>query len=66
MTDLAVVAVASLFAGLIDAIVGGGGLILVPALFSVVHAGDRKGSEAAPGQLDATSASSDGSTHVSA
>jgi uncharacterized membrane protein YfcA len=34
MTDLAVVAVASLFAGLIDAIVGGGGLILVPALFA--------------------------------
>jgi multidrug efflux pump subunit AcrB len=41
-------------------------LFLVPALFSVVHAGDRKGSEAAPGQVDATSASSDGSTHVSA
>ncbi len=34
MTDLVVVAVASLFAGLIDAIVGGGGLILVPALFA--------------------------------
>ncbi|MEK8030964.1 TSUP family transporter [Ideonella sp. DXS29W] len=34
MTDLIVVAIASLFAGLIDAIVGGGGLILVPALFA--------------------------------
>ena len=34
MIDLAVVAFASLFAGLIDAIVGGGGLILVPALFA--------------------------------
>jgi uncharacterized membrane protein YfcA len=34
MTDLVVVAVASLLAGLIDAIVGGGGLILVPALFA--------------------------------
>ena len=35
MTDLAIVTLASLFAGFIDAIVGGGGLILVPALFSV-------------------------------
>lgn len=35
MLDLAVLAVASLFAGFVDAIVGGGGLILVPALFSV-------------------------------
>lgn len=34
MTDLVVVAIASLLAGLIDAIVGGGGLILVPALFA--------------------------------
>ena len=34
MFDLVVVAIASLFAGLIDAIVGGGGLILVPALFA--------------------------------
>jgi uncharacterized membrane protein YfcA len=34
MLDLVVVAFASLFAGLIDAIVGGGGLILVPALFA--------------------------------
>lgn len=34
MPDLFVVALASLFAGLIDAIVGGGGLILVPALFA--------------------------------
>lgn len=34
MPDLLVVALASLFAGLIDAIVGGGGLILVPALFA--------------------------------
>jgi uncharacterized membrane protein YfcA len=34
MSDLLVVALASLFAGLIDAIVGGGGLILVPALFA--------------------------------
>ena len=30
-----VLTLASLFAGCIDAIVGGGGLILVPALFSV-------------------------------
>ncbi len=35
MLDLAVVTLASLFAGFVDAIVGGGGLILVPALFSV-------------------------------
>ena len=35
MTDLVLVSVASFFAGLMDAIVGGGGLILVPALFSV-------------------------------
>jgi uncharacterized membrane protein YfcA len=35
MPDLAIVTLASLFAGFVDAIVGGGGLILVPALFSV-------------------------------
>lgn len=35
MSDLLTVTLASLFAGLVDAIVGGGGLILVPALFSV-------------------------------
>jgi len=35
MLDLAILALASLFAGFVDAIVGGGGLILVPALFSV-------------------------------
>jgi uncharacterized membrane protein YfcA len=35
MLDLAVLALASLCAGFVDAIVGGGGLILVPALFSV-------------------------------
>jgi len=34
MMDLFVVTLASLLAGFIDAIVGGGGLILVPALFS--------------------------------
>lgn len=33
--DLLTVTLASLFAGFVDAIVGGGGLILVPALFSV-------------------------------
>ena len=33
--DLAIIALASLFAGFVDAIVGGGGLILVPALFGV-------------------------------
>jgi uncharacterized membrane protein YfcA len=33
--ELLTVTVASLFAGFVDAIVGGGGLILVPALFSV-------------------------------
>ena len=31
--DLAIVTLASLFAGFVDAIVGGGGLILIPALF---------------------------------
>ena len=35
MTELAIVALASLFAGFVDAIVGGGGLILVPALFGM-------------------------------
>ncbi|MFT3663784.1 sulfite exporter TauE/SafE family protein [Piscinibacter sp.] len=35
MTELAFVALASLFAGCVDAIVGGGGLILVPALFGM-------------------------------
>jgi uncharacterized membrane protein YfcA len=35
MLDLAVVTFASLFAGFVDAIVGGGGLVLMPALFSV-------------------------------
>ncbi|MCJ7798247.1 MAG: TSUP family transporter, partial [Polaromonas sp.] len=33
--ELLIVSVASLFAGFVDAIVGGGGLILVPALFAV-------------------------------
>jgi len=33
--ELVTVSLASLFAGFVDAIVGGGGLILVPALFSV-------------------------------
>ncbi|MDD1622145.1 MAG: hypothetical protein LUQ11_11755 [Methylococcaceae bacterium] len=32
--DILIVSVASLFAGWIDSIVGGGGLILVPALFA--------------------------------
>ena len=36
--DLVVVTLASLFAGFVDAIVGGGGLVLVPALFSVFPA----------------------------
>ncbi|HWP20230.1 MAG TPA: TSUP family transporter [Burkholderiaceae bacterium] len=35
MLEFVVVTIASLFAGFVDAIVGGGGLILVPALFSV-------------------------------
>ena len=35
MPDLVVLALAAGFAGFVDAIVGGGGLILVPALFSV-------------------------------
>ncbi|WP_280153375.1 TSUP family transporter [Piscinibacter sp. XHJ-5] len=35
MLELFTVTLASLFAGFIDAIVGGGGLILIPALFSV-------------------------------
>ena len=34
MLELILVTLASLFAGCIDAIVGGGGLILVPALFA--------------------------------
>ena len=33
MLDLALVALASLLAGFVDAIVGGGGLVLIPALF---------------------------------
>lgn len=33
--DLLIVAAASLLAGLVDSIVGGGGLVLIPALFSV-------------------------------
>ena len=33
--DVVLVTLASLFAGFVDAIVGGGGLILVPALFAV-------------------------------
>ena len=36
--DLLTVTLASLFAGFVDAIVGGGGLVLVPALFSVYPA----------------------------
>lgn len=35
MLEFAVVTLASLFAGFVDAIVGGGGLILIPAMFSV-------------------------------
>lgn len=35
MPDLLLVATASLLAGFVDAIIGGGGLILLPALFSV-------------------------------
>lgn len=35
MLDLVAATLASLFAGFVDAIVGGGGLILVPALFSI-------------------------------
>jgi uncharacterized membrane protein YfcA len=37
-TELLVVGVAALFAGFVDAIVGGGGLILIPALFSAFPA----------------------------
>ena len=37
-TDLLTITLASAFAGLVDAIVGGGGLILMPALFSVFPA----------------------------
>ncbi len=33
--DLLVISIASLFAGFVDSIVGGGGLVLVPTLFSV-------------------------------
>lgn len=35
MLELAIVTLASLFAGFVDAIVGGGGLVLVPVMFSV-------------------------------
>ncbi|MDL2338841.1 MAG: TSUP family transporter [Pseudomonadota bacterium] len=35
MFDTAILTLASLFAGFVDAIVGGGGLVLVPALFGV-------------------------------
>ena len=35
MSELVIAALASLFAGAVDAIVGGGGLILVPALFGL-------------------------------
>lgn len=38
LLDLVTVTLASLFAGFVDAIVGGGGLILIPALFSVYPA----------------------------
>jgi len=38
LLDLFTVTLASLFAGFVDAIVGGGGLILIPALFSVYPA----------------------------
>lgn len=36
MTDILILACAAYFAGLVDAVVGGGGLIQVPALFSVM------------------------------
>ncbi len=36
MSEFLILALASLFAGFVDAIVGGGGLVLVPALFSVL------------------------------
>ena len=35
MTELVVLSLASLFAGFVDAVGGGGGLVLVPALFGV-------------------------------
>lgn len=38
MPELVLVTLASALAGFVDAIVGGGGLILVPALFSVYPA----------------------------
>lgn len=48
MTEYIVLATAGLFAGLIDAIVGGGGLIQIPALFSTLP-------NAAPASLLGTS-----------
>jgi uncharacterized membrane protein YfcA len=36
MTDFFILGIAALFAGMIDAIVGGGGLVLIPALFSTL------------------------------
>ena len=37
MMDVAVLSVFAFAAGLIDAAVGGGGLIQIPALFNVLH-----------------------------
>jgi uncharacterized membrane protein YfcA len=37
MTDYLILCAAAFLAGLVDAVVGGGGLIQVPALFSVMH-----------------------------
>src|SRR5664279_4167375 len=36
MTDYLILCVAALLAGMVDAVVGGGGLIQIPALFSVL------------------------------
>ena len=38
MIDLVIVAIASGLAGFVDAVVGGGGLVLVPALFATYPA----------------------------
>ena len=41
--EVLVLTLASLFAGFIDSIVGGGGLIVVPALFSVLNVQEHGG-----------------------
>ncbi len=48
MSELVIVAVAAALAGFVDAIVGGGGLVLVPALFAVYPSAPRRPHCSAP------------------